>query len=79
MLHKRVFDMQRLGAVRSSEFKIELSQKKFIHFTQMLLILGTLMKSMTPCLLAYIYHNRDLNQKPSFYETTLKGVVNQFI
>lgn len=52
MLHKRVFDMQRLGAVRSSEFKIELSQKKFIHFKQMLLILGTLMKSMTPCLLA---------------------------
>lgn len=52
MLHKRVFDMQRLGAVRSSEFKIELSQRKFIHFTQMLLILGTLMKSMTPCLLA---------------------------
>lgn len=48
MLHKRVFDMQRLGAVRSSEFRIELSQRKFIHFTQMLLILDTLMKSMTP-------------------------------
>lgn len=44
MLHKRVFDMQRLGAVRSSEFKIELSQRKFI-----VLILGTFMKSMTPC------------------------------
>lgn len=61
--------MQHLGAFRTSKLEIRLSQSPNISLPCQ--SLGTLMKSMTPCLRAQICHNRDLNLKPSCY----KGVV----
>lgn len=61
--------MQHLGAFRTSKLENRLSQSPNISLQCQ--SLGTLMKSMTPCLWPQICHNRDLNLKPSFYETTL--------